>query len=113
MPPPSQVGDLAVWYSDDRNRNVKESELAVDKGPDGAGRQPVSRCQRTIVSGGDQQPQPVAADVRYHAMQSCEQCPVRPIQIRAARPLPLQYGELVAQEQDPCGLPILLMSRQP
>jgi hypothetical protein len=33
----------------------------------------------------------------------------RPVQPRAARLPPLQYGELVAQDQDLCGLPRLLM----
>jgi hypothetical protein len=45
---------------------------------------------------------------RYHAEQSREQCPVRPVQVRAARLPPLQDGELVAQDQDLCGLPRLL-----
>ena len=57
---------------------------------------------------GDQQPQSLAPRFRYHAEQSREQCPVRPVQVRAARLPPLQYGELVAQDQDlrapPCPL---------
>ena len=57
---------------------------------------------------GDQQPQPVAAGFRYHAEQGREECPVRPVQLRAARLPPLQDGELVAQDQDLCGLPRLL-----
>jgi hypothetical protein len=57
---------------------------------------------------GDQQPQSLAPRFRYHAEQSREQCPVRPVQVRVARLLPLQYGELVAQDQDLCGLPCLL-----
>jgi hypothetical protein len=36
-------------------------------------------------------------------------CPIRPVQVRAARLPPLQDGELVAQDQDLCGLPGLLM----
>ena len=36
-------------------------------------------------------------------------CPIRPVQVRAARLPPLQDGELVAQDQDLCGLPSLLM----
>ena len=32
--------------------------------------------------------------------QDREQCPVRPVQARATRLPPLQYGELVAQDQD-------------
>jgi len=39
--------------------------------------------------------------------------PVRPVQVRAARLPPLQDGELVAQDQDPCGLPRLLAPGQP
>jgi hypothetical protein len=57
---------------------------------------------------GDQQPQPVAAGFRYHAEQGRQECPVRPVQLQAARLLPLQDGELVAQDQDLCGLPCLL-----
>ncbi len=57
---------------------------------------------------GDQQPQSLAARFGYHAEQGREQCPVRPLQVRAARLPPLQYGELVAQDQDLCGLPRLL-----
>ena len=42
----------------------------------------------------------MAAGFRYHAEQSRQECPVRPVQLRAARLLPLQDGELMAQEQD-------------
>jgi hypothetical protein len=62
---------------------------------------------------GDQQPQPVAAGFRYHAMQGREQGPVRPVQVRAARLLPLQDGELMAQDQDLGGLPRLPPPGQP
>src|SRR6185312_1792126 len=48
----------------------------------------------------DQQPQPVAPRSRYHAKQGREQGSVRPVHVRAARLPPLQYGELVAQDQD-------------
>ena len=58
---------------------------------------------------GDQQPQRLAPRFRYHG----EQCPVRPVQVRAARLPPLPGGELVAQEQDPCGLPCFLTPGQP
>ena len=61
---------------------------------------------------GDQQ-EPVAARFRYHAEQGREQCPVRPGQVRAARLPPLQDSELVAQDQDLCGLPCLLTPGQP
>jgi len=57
---------------------------------------------------GNQQPQSLAPRFGYHAEQSREQRPVRPGQVRAARLPPLQYGELVAQDQDLCGLPCLL-----
>jgi hypothetical protein len=73
----------------------------------------MSRCQRRIVSGGDQQPQPVAAGFRYHGEQGRYECPVRPVQPRAARLPPLQYSELVAQDQDLCGFPYLLMPGEP
>jgi hypothetical protein len=72
----------------------------------------MSRCQRRIVSA-DQQPQPVAAGVGYHGQQGREQGPVRPVQLRAARLPLLQDGELVAQDQDLCGLPCLLAPGQP
>jgi hypothetical protein len=42
-----------------------------------------------------------------------EECPVRPVQFRAARLPPLQDGELVAQDQDLCGLACLLTPGQP
>jgi hypothetical protein len=61
---------------------------------------------------GDQQPQPLTPRFRYHAEQHREQCPVRPVQVRPTRLLPLQYGELVAQDQDLRGLPCLLMPGQ-
>jgi hypothetical protein len=76
-------------------------------------RRTMSRCQRRIVSRGDQQPQSVAAGVRYHAEQGREQGPVRPVQLRAARLPPLQDRELVAQDQDLGGLPRLLAPGQP
>jgi hypothetical protein len=57
---------------------------------------------------GDQQPQPLAARPRYHAEQRREQCPVCPGQLRAARLMALQDGDLVAQDQDLGGLPRIL-----
>jgi hypothetical protein len=53
---------------------------------------------------GNQQMQPLAPGFRYHAEQGRQECPVRPVRLRAARLLPLQDGELVAQDQDLCGL---------
>jgi hypothetical protein len=76
-------------------------------------RRMMSRCQRTIEVRGDQQPQSVAARFGYHAGQGREQGPVRPVQLRAARLPPLQYGELMAQDQDLGGLPRLLAPGQP
>src|ERR1035441_2947428 len=62
---------------------------------------------------GGQQPLTVAARFGYHAKQGCEQGPVCPVQLRAARLLALQDGELVAQDQDLGGLPCLLAPGQP
>jgi hypothetical protein len=53
---------------------------------------------------GDQQPQPLAPRFRCHGEQGGEQGPVRPVQLRAPRLPPLKDGELVAQDQDLCGL---------
>jgi hypothetical protein len=47
---------------------------------------------------------------RYHAGQGREQCPVRLVQVRAARLPPLQDGELVAQDQDLGGRAGLLLA---
>jgi hypothetical protein len=55
--------------------------------------------------GGDQKPQPLAAHFWYHAEQGGKQGPVRPAQLWAARLKALQDYELVAQDQDLCGLP--------
>ncbi len=62
---------------------------------------------------GDQQPQSVTPRFRDQAEQDREQGPVRPVQFRAARLPPLQDGELMAQDQDLCGLPRLLTLGQP
>ena len=59
---------------------------------------------------GDQQPQPVAAGFRYHGEQGRERCLAQPW---AACLPPLQCGELVAQDQDLCGLPSLLTPGEP
>jgi hypothetical protein len=76
-------------------------------------RRTMSRSQRSTVSGGYQQPQVPAACFLYRAEQGREQGPVRPIQLRSAGALPLQYGELMAQHQDLRGLPRLLAPGQP
>jgi hypothetical protein len=62
---------------------------------------------------GDKQPQPVAAGFGYHAEQGGQECPVRPVQLRATWLPSLQDGELVAQEQDLGGLPRFLAPGQP
>jgi len=62
---------------------------------------------------GNQQMQPMAAGFRYHAEQGRQECPVRPVQLRAARLLPLQDGELMAQDQDLRGLPSHLTPGEP
>ena len=53
----------------------------------------------------------MVAGFRYQAEQGRQERPVRPFQFRAARLLPLQDGELVAQDQVLCGLPSLLTPR--
>ena len=60
---------------------------------------------------GDQQMQLMVAGFRYQAEQGRQERPVRPFQFRAAWLLPLQDGELVAQDQVLCGLPSLLTPR--
>ena len=62
---------------------------------------------------GDQGPQPLMLRFRYHAEQGCGQGPVGPGQVRVTRLPPLQDSELVAQDQDLCGLPRLLTPGQP
>ena len=76
-------------------------------------RRTMSRCQRTIVSGVTSSPSLWAPRFRYHAEQGREQGPVRPVQLRTARLPPLEYGELVAQDQDLRGRPPLLTPGQP
>jgi hypothetical protein len=76
-------------------------------------RRMMSRCQRRIVSGVTSSRSPWRRAFGYHAMQGREHCPVCPVQVRAARLLPLQYGELVEQDQNFCGLPRFLVPGQP
>ncbi len=66
------------------------------------------RCQRRIVSGVTSSRSPWRRAFRYHAEQGREERPVRPVQFRVARLPPLQDGDLVAQDQDLCGLPCFL-----
>ena len=59
---------------------------------------------------GNQQMQLMVAGFRYHGEQGRQERPVRPVQLRAARLPPLlQDSELMAQDQDLCGLLSLLM----
>ena len=76
-------------------------------------RRTMSRCQRKMVSGVTSSRSPWRRAFRYHREQGREKCPVRPVQPRAARLPPLQDGELVAQDQDLCGLPSLLTPGEP
>jgi len=57
---------------------------------------------------GDQQMLLMAAGFRDQGEQRRQERPVRPFQFRAARLLPRQEGELVAQDNDLRGLPCLL-----
>jgi hypothetical protein len=54
----------------------------------------------TGLTAGFLQPQPLSPRFRYRGEQSREQCPVWPVQVRAAWLPSFQDGELVAQEQD-------------
>jgi hypothetical protein len=62
---------------------------------------------------GDHKPQHVASGFGITPEQSREQGPVRPVQLRAARLMALRGRELVAQDQDLCGLPRLVAPGQP
>ena len=68
----------------------------------------MSRCQRMIVSGVTSNRSHWRRGPGYHAEQAREQCPVRPGQVRAARLMALQDGDLVPQDQDLGGLPRIL-----
>src|SRR6478752_3228513 len=73
----------------------------------------MSRCQRTIVFRGNQQPQAPAPRFGYPGEQGREQGTVCPVQPRATWPPPLQDGELMAKDQDLRGLPRILAPGQP
>jgi hypothetical protein len=75
-------------------------------------RRTMSRCQRRIVSRGNQQPQAPVPRFGYHGEQGREQCAVCPVQPRATWPPPLQDGDLMAQDQDLRSLPGLLTPGQ-
>ena len=76
-------------------------------------RRTMLRCQRRIVSGVTSSRSPWRHAFGITASRGREQCPVRPGQVGEARLPPLQDGELVAQDQDLCGLPCLLTPGQP
>jgi hypothetical protein len=75
-------------------------------------RRMMSRCQRTIVSGVTSSRSRWRRAFGYHAEQDRQECPVCPVQVPPWL-LPLQDGELVAQEQDLCGLPCFRAPGQP
>ena len=95
----SQAGDLAVdpavssvrvlagqpeGQGPDVPASVRSAGLAAN-GPGGpAAANDVAVPAQDRVRG-DQEPQPVLAGFRYHGEQGREQCPVRPVQFRAAR----------------------------
>jgi hypothetical protein len=76
-------------------------------------RRTMSRCQRRIVSGVTSSRSPWRRALGITPGSGREQGPVRPVQLRAARLLPLQDRKLVAQDQDLGGFPRLLASGQP
>ncbi len=76
-------------------------------------RRTISRCQRKMVTGVTSSRSPCRRAFGITAGRVARECPLRPVQPRAARLPPLQYGELVAQDQDLCGLPCLLMPGEP
>ena len=76
-------------------------------------RRMMSRCQRTIVSGVTSSRSPWRRAFGITLSRVARSTPVCPVQVRAAWLLPLQDGELVAQEQDLCGLPCFLAPGQP
>lgn len=59
----------------------------------------MSRCQRRIVSGVTSSRSPWRRAFGHHAEQGRYECPLRPVQLRAARLPPLQDGEM-AQDQN-------------
>ncbi len=73
-------------------------------------RRTMSRRQRMILSGVTSNRSPWR---RAFAEQGREQGSVRPVQVRAARPMALQDGELVAQDQDLGGVPRFVAPGQP
>jgi hypothetical protein len=71
-------------------------------------RRMMSQCQRRIVSRVTSCRSPWRRAFGITLSKVRQERPVRPIQLRALRLLPLQDGELVVQDQDLCGLPRLL-----
>ena len=78
-----RAGELAVLQQTWAAAATGRSGLALIRGGAGVGK------TRLVAE--------IAALARQ---QDREQCPVRPVQARATRLPPLQYGELVAQDQD-------------
>ncbi len=60
---------------------------------------------------GDQQPQPLAAGFRYHAEKGRQEGPIRPVQLQAARLLPLQDVYRFRTRRSGCDLQFGRMSR--
>jgi hypothetical protein len=75
-------------------------------------RRTMSRYQRRIVSGVTSS-RSSWRRFRYHDEGGRDPGPVRPVHAQAARLLPLQDSELVAQDQDLDALPRLLAPGQP
>jgi hypothetical protein len=55
----------------------------------------------------------MSAGFRYHGEQGRQERLICPVQLQAVRLPPLQDGDLVAQDQDLCGLPCLLTPGEP
>src|SRR5215470_18845336 len=123
----SQAGQLAVdpavapfgvlpGQPEDQGPDVPAGRRSAGPAAPGPGR-PAAADEVAVPAqdrvGCDQQPHFVAARFGYHAEQGRDQGPVRPVQVRALPLASLQDRELVAQNQDLCGLPRLLALGQP
>jgi hypothetical protein len=76
-------------------------------------RRTMSRRQRTIVSGVTSNRSPWRCAFGITPNRVASRARFRPVQLRAARLMALQDGELVAQDQDLGGLPRILAPGQP
>ena len=76
-------------------------------------RRTMSRCQRRIVSGVTSSRSPWRRALGITLSRVASRARSAQFSVRAARLPPLQDGELVAQDQDLCGLPRLLTPGQP